>query len=71
MPSRLTARLRGEPGPTRLMLWPGLVDWTIDTPRTNGGPVGFGLFDYTFSPQSTRVREMADAAMKRISQVGG
>jgi choline dehydrogenase-like flavoprotein len=34
--------------------------------QPNGGPVGVGLFRYELSPQSTRIREEADAAMRRI-----
>jgi enediyne biosynthesis protein E9 len=34
--------------------------------RPNAGPVGIGLFEYSLSEQSLRIRERADAAMKRI-----
>ena len=39
--------------------------------RPNAGPVGIGLFDYSLSEQSLRVRERADAAMKRIVERKG
>jgi choline dehydrogenase-like flavoprotein len=39
--------------------------------QPNGGPVGVGLFRYELSPQSTRIREEADAAMKRIVERRG
>jgi choline dehydrogenase-like flavoprotein len=39
--------------------------------QPNGGPVGIGLFNYELSPQSTRIREEADAAMKRIVERRG
>ena len=39
--------------------------------RPNAGPVGIGLFDYSLSEQSLRVREHADAAMKRIVERKG
>ncbi|HVE67528.1 MAG TPA: GMC oxidoreductase, partial [Solirubrobacteraceae bacterium] len=39
--------------------------------RPNEGPVGVGLFNYALSDQSVRVREAADAAMKRIAQRRG
>ncbi|HYH59469.1 MAG TPA: GMC family oxidoreductase [Thermoleophilaceae bacterium] len=39
--------------------------------RPNAGPVALGLFEYTLSAASTRVREQADAAMKRIVQRRG
>jgi hypothetical protein len=35
--------------------------------RPNAGPVAVGLFNYVLSEQSMRVREAADAAMKRIA----
>jgi hypothetical protein len=39
--------------------------------RPNAGPVAIGLFDYTLSEASIRVRERADAAMKRIAERRG
>jgi enediyne biosynthesis protein E9 len=39
--------------------------------QPNGGPVGIGLFDYTLSEQSARVREQADAAIKEIAERRG
>jgi choline dehydrogenase-like flavoprotein len=39
--------------------------------RPNSGPVGIGLFDYSLSEQSLRVRERADAVMKRIVERKG
>jgi len=39
--------------------------------RPNGGPVGIGLFDYTPSEQSLRVRERADRAMRRVVERRG
>jgi enediyne biosynthesis protein E9 len=39
--------------------------------RPNAGPVGIGLFEYSLSEQSLRVRERADAAMKRIVERKG
>jgi choline dehydrogenase-like flavoprotein len=39
--------------------------------RPNAGPVGIGLFNYRFSPQSLAVREQADQAMKRIIERNG
>ncbi len=39
--------------------------------RPNAGPVGVGLFSYELSPQSTRVREMANHAMRRIVEKDG
>jgi hypothetical protein len=39
--------------------------------RPNAGPVQIGLFNYALSDQSIRVREAADAAMKRIAQRRG
>jgi choline dehydrogenase-like flavoprotein len=39
--------------------------------RPNAGPVGVGFFSYELSPQSTRVREMANHAMKRITEKDG
>ena len=39
--------------------------------RPNAGPVAVGLFDYTLSEQSIRVREAADAAMRRLASRRG
>lgn len=39
--------------------------------QPNGGPVGVGLFNYELSPQSTRVREQADAAIRSICERRG
>jgi choline dehydrogenase-like flavoprotein len=39
--------------------------------RPNSGPVAFGTFTYAFSEQSIRVREAADAAMRRIAERRG
>jgi enediyne biosynthesis protein E9 len=39
--------------------------------QPNGGPVGVGLFRYELSPQSSRIREEADAAMRRIVERRG
>ena len=39
--------------------------------RPNAGPVAVGLFNYVLSEQSRRVRESADAAMKRIGEHRG
>ena len=39
--------------------------------RPNAGPVAIGLFDYTLSEQSIRVREAADAAMRRLASRRG
>jgi hypothetical protein len=39
--------------------------------RPNAGPVAVGLFTYELSEQSRRVREAADAAMKRIAEHRG
>lgn len=39
--------------------------------QPNGGPVGIGLFDYTLSEQSVRVRERADAAIRAIAERRG
>ena len=39
--------------------------------RPNAGPVAVGLFNYELSEQSRRVREPADAAMKRIGEHRG
>ena len=39
--------------------------------RPNAGPVAIGLFDYTLSEASIRVRERADAVMKKISERKG
>jgi choline dehydrogenase-like flavoprotein len=36
--------------------------------QPNGGPVGIGLFNYELSPQSTRIREEADAAIRSICE---
>jgi hypothetical protein len=39
--------------------------------RPNAGPVGVGLFSYTLSEQSTRVREMANEAMRSVVERRG
>ena len=39
--------------------------------QPNGGPVGVGLFNYELSPQSTRIREQADAAIRSICRRRG
>jgi choline dehydrogenase-like flavoprotein len=39
--------------------------------RPNAGPVAVGLFNYELSEQSRRVREQANAAMKRIGEHRG
>jgi hypothetical protein len=39
--------------------------------RPNAGPVGIGLFEYGLSEQSIRIRERADAVMKRIVERKG
>jgi enediyne biosynthesis protein E9 len=39
--------------------------------QPNGGPVGVGLFNYTLSEQSARVRAVADAAIKKIAERRG
>src|SRR3712207_5210669 len=39
--------------------------------RPNAGPVAIGLFEYTLSAASTRVRERADAAMRKIAERHG
>jgi choline dehydrogenase-like flavoprotein len=39
--------------------------------QPNGGPVGIGLFRYDLSEQSARVRERADAEIKRIAERRG
>ncbi len=39
--------------------------------QPNGGPVGVGLFNYALSPQSTRIREQADEAIRRIAHRRG
>lgn len=39
--------------------------------QPNGGPVGIGDFAYSFSPQSTRVREMADDAIRSVIERKG
>ena len=39
--------------------------------RPNAGPVGIGLFNYSLSEQSIRVRERANAAMQRIVERKG
>ena len=39
--------------------------------RPNAGPVAIGLFEYTLSEPSVRVREEANAAMKRIGERKG
>ena len=36
--------------------------------RPNAGPVAIGLFDYTLSEASIRVRELADDAMRKIAE---
>jgi choline dehydrogenase-like flavoprotein len=39
--------------------------------QPNGGPLGIGLFRYALSPQSTRVREQADDAIRSIAERRG
>ena len=39
--------------------------------QPNGGPVGIGLFNYTLSEQSARIREVADQTIKRIAERRG
>jgi enediyne biosynthesis protein E9 len=39
--------------------------------QPNGGPVGIGLFNYRLSEQSRRVRDEADAAIRRICERRG
>jgi choline dehydrogenase-like flavoprotein len=39
--------------------------------QPNGGPVGVGLFTYSLSEQSARIRAEADAAIKRIAERRG
>jgi choline dehydrogenase-like flavoprotein len=39
--------------------------------QPNGGPIGVGLFNYAFSPQSTLVREKANEAMRAIVERKG
>jgi len=39
--------------------------------QPNGGPVGIGLFSYSLSEQSARVRERADEAIRRIAERRG
>jgi choline dehydrogenase-like flavoprotein len=39
--------------------------------QTGAGPIAFGTFTYAMSDQSIRVREAADAAMRRIAGTGG
>lgn len=39
--------------------------------QPNNGPVGVGLFNYELSPQSTRIREQADAAIRSICERRG
>jgi len=39
--------------------------------RPNAGPIGIGLFQYSLSEQSIRIRERADAVMKRIVERKG
>jgi choline dehydrogenase-like flavoprotein len=39
--------------------------------QPNGGPVGVGLFNYRMSEQSRRVRERADAAIRKICERRG
>jgi choline dehydrogenase-like flavoprotein len=47
------------------------VPSTGDAERPNAGPVTVGLFNYTFSEQSIRVREAANAAMAQIASHQG
>ena len=39
--------------------------------QPNGGPVGIGLFNYTLSEQSARIREVADRAIRKIAERRG
>ena len=39
--------------------------------QPNGGPIGIGTFNYRFSPQSTRIREEANEAMRSIVERKG
>jgi hypothetical protein len=39
--------------------------------QPNGGPVGIGLFNYTLSEQSQRVREIADQTIRKIAERRG
>ena len=39
--------------------------------RPNAGPIGVGLFNYTFSDESQRVRDAANAAMRQVVERGG
>ena len=39
--------------------------------QPNGGPIGIGLFNYNQSEQSRRVREVADAAIRKICERHG
>ena len=39
--------------------------------RPNAGPVGIGLFNYSLSEQSRRVRERADAVMRKVVERKG
>jgi enediyne biosynthesis protein E9 len=39
--------------------------------QPNAGPVGVGLFTYVLSPQSTRIREQANDAIKKIAERRG
>jgi choline dehydrogenase-like flavoprotein len=39
--------------------------------QPNGGPIGVGTFAYRFSPQSTRIREEANEAMRSIVERKG
>jgi hypothetical protein len=39
--------------------------------QPNGGPVGIGLFGYELSEQSARIRERADAEIRRIAERRG
>jgi cholesterol oxidase len=39
--------------------------------QPNAGPLGIGLFDYTLSEQSARVRAEADAAIRKIAERKG
>jgi enediyne biosynthesis protein E9 len=38
---------------------------------SNGGPIVVGTYDYQFSEQSIRVRELADRAMKQVGERNG
>jgi enediyne biosynthesis protein E9 len=39
--------------------------------QPNGGPIGIGLFSYVLSERSVRIREQADAAIRRIAERRG